>query len=85
MSDEITIPVEKKVWYQSIPLWTNVVTVAGLILTNHFGIQIDPKIQAGILAIINIVLQAPRMAATKARAAAHNKMVRSRMVALARM
>jgi hypothetical protein len=80
MSEETTIPVAKTVWYKSVTLWTNVVTVGCLIATQYFGVAIDPKLQAGILAIVNLVLQAPTMAATKARAETHNRAVRARMV-----
>jgi hypothetical protein len=80
MSEETPIPVEKSVWYKNVTLWTNVVAVVAIILNNYFGIAIDPKLQAGILAIINLVLQTPNMATTQAKADAHNKGVRAKMV-----
>ncbi len=80
MSEVTPIPVEKTVWYKNATLWTNIVTVAALVATQYFGVTIDPKLQAGILAIVNLVLQAPTMAATKNSADTHNKAVRSRMM-----
>lgn len=74
-----TIPVEVVVWYKSVTLWTNVITTSVLILNQVFGYQIDPKLQAGILAIVNVVLQAPKMAVTQSRATAHNKAVREKL------
>ena len=80
MSDEVQIPVEKGVWYKNVSLWTNAITVGCLVAAQFFGIVIDPKIQAGIIAIINIVLQAPKMATTTASANEHNKSVRARIM-----
>ena len=57
-----------KVWWKDITLWTNVISVLVLILNNQFGYAISPELQAGILAIINIILRAPNMATTQAQA-----------------
>ena len=85
MSDEAidtntTTPNTVTVWYKNITLWTNVVTVGALILTQHFGVSIDPQIQTGILAIINIVLRVPSMAVTKARAKSRNVAIKAKMI-----
>ena len=80
VKDETPIPVEQGVWYKNVTLWTNVVTIAVLIANAAFGIPIDPKIQAAILGIINIILQVPRMAITQAKAMAHNRIIRARMI-----
>lgn len=79
MSEDTPIPVEVTVWWKNVTLWTNVVAVTAMILTNYFGVTIDPKIQAGIIAILNMILQAPKMASTQARAKAHNASVRARI------
>jgi len=88
MSDENVTPVvndtpvpgEVTVWYKNITILTNVVTVGALILTQYFGVVIDPKLQAGILAIINVALRVPSMATTNSRAMAHNRAIRARMI-----
>jgi hypothetical protein len=80
VTTDTPIPVEVTVWYKNITLWTNVVTVGALVLTQYFGVVIDPKLQAGVLAIINIALRVPTMAVTKSRAMAHNRSIRSRMI-----
>jgi hypothetical protein len=78
--NEVAIPVEKTVWYKNITFWTNVVVAVGLILTTYIGVQMPASLQASILAIVNIILQAPSMASTKAKAIAHNKGVRAKMI-----
>jgi len=85
MSDETidtntTIPNTVTVWYKNITLWTNVVTVGALILTHNFGVAIDPQIQTGILAVINIILRVPSMAVTKARAKSRNIAIKAKMI-----
>lgn len=73
MSDQNTDAQIVNVWWKDITLWTNVIAVVALILNNKFGFQITPEMQASILAVINIVLKIPRMAATRASAASRNK------------
>ena len=63
------------VWYKDVTLWTNVIALAGLILSGHFGIAITPEMQVAILAILNVLLKVPRMATTRARAAVRNMRV----------
>lgn len=74
------IPVAKTVWYKNATFWTNVITVSCLAAAQFFGIQFDPKLQAGLLAIINILLRTPSMATTQAKADLHNKAVRARII-----
>jgi len=80
ITNDAEIPGEVKVWYKNVTLWTNVVTVGVLILTQNFGVTIDPQIQTGILAIINIVLRVPTMAVTKAKATSRNKAIKAKFV-----
>lgn len=80
MSDEVQIPVQKTVWYKNVTLWTNIITCGALVLTNYFGVSIPAELQAGLLAIVNLVLQAPGMATTQAGADTHNRVIRSRMM-----
>lgn len=81
MNDNNTpIPVAKTVWYKNATFWTNVITVSCLAAAQFCGIQLDPKLQAGLLAIVNILLQTPSMATTKAKANLHNKAVRARII-----
>jgi len=75
-----TIPKEVTVWYKNISLWTNVVTVSVLILTTYCGVTVPAALQAGIMAIVNILLQSNTMVSTQAKATRHNKEVRSRVI-----
>lgn len=70
---------EVKVWWKNYTVWANAITVVTLVLANYFGVQVDTQISAGVLAILNIVLQSPRMATTKAKALARNMAIRARM------
>jgi hypothetical protein len=47
-----------KSWYQSKTLWLNVIAVLALIAQSQFGFIIDAEAQAGILAVVNMVLRA---------------------------
>lgn len=75
-----SIPKEVTVWYKNVSLWTNVVTVLVLISTSYFGVVVPSELQAGILAIINILLQSKTMVSTQSKAVRHNKAVRSRII-----
>jgi len=73
------LPTEVSVWYKNYTLWANVIAIAGIVLPQFFGIQIDPKVSAGVMAILNVILQAPKMAVTESRAMAHNKAIRAKL------
>jgi hypothetical protein len=75
--DVTPLPVEKAVWWKNAQLWSNVIGVAALVATNYFGVVIDPKLQAGIIAIINAVFIVPKTTLTQSAADEHNKNVRS--------
>lgn len=47
-----------KPWYTSKTLWLNLIAVTVLLLQTRFGFVIEPEAQAGLLAVINIVLRA---------------------------
>jgi hypothetical protein len=75
-----TIPKEVTVWYKNKALWTNVITVAVLILTTYCGVAVPATLQASILAIVNILIQSPTMATTQEKARRHNRNIRSRLI-----
>jgi hypothetical protein len=79
-SVEQPIPVLKTVWYKNPTLWVNVVVAAALISATYFGVTMPESLQASIIAIVNIVLQSPKMTSSKAKAIAHNKGVRAKMI-----
>ena len=79
-NNEIAIPVAKTVWYKNTALWINIVAIGVLILTTYFGIAVPAELQASIITVINLLLQAPSMSTTKARAENHNRAIRSRMI-----
>lgn len=66
-----------QVWYRNPTLWANVITIGSIILADQFGISISKEVIAGLLTIVNIVLQVPQMAPTQDKARARN-MARSR-------
>lgn len=78
--DKIEIPTTITVWYKNIPLLTNVITVAAMILTNYFGVSVPAELQAGILAIINILIQTPNMASTSEKAVSRNRTAKAKMI-----
>jgi len=78
--NENAIPRAKTVWYKNATLWANIITVVVLTLTTYCGIKVPAELQAGILAIVNLILQAPAMTSTKAKADTHNRSIRSRMI-----
>jgi hypothetical protein len=47
-----------KTWYLSKTLWFNAITVVALLLQSRFGFILDPEIQTGLLAVINLILRA---------------------------
>mgnify|MGYP001576208043 CR=1 FL=1 len=47
----------KKKWYTSKTIWVNVIAAVSLFVTNQFGYSISTETQAGIIAVINIVLR----------------------------
>jgi len=47
-----------KTWYTSKTLWLNIIAGLALLLQSRYGFIIDPEAQAGILAVINLVLRA---------------------------
>lgn len=55
---------EIKVWYESITLWTNVITLAVWLLATFAGIQVPAPVGASVLAILNVLLVAPGLAPT---------------------
>ena len=67
------------VWYKNGVLWTNAVTALVLILTTYCGVTVPTELQVSIMTVINIALQAPKMAPTKAKALARNMAIRARM------
>jgi len=77
--DELPIPVAQTVWYKNKTFWVNLITVAVLISTTYFGIAVPLELQTGLLALVNIILQSPSMAITRARAKYHNRSIRVHM------
>lgn len=47
-----------KTWYLSKTLWLNVIVITALIAQTYTGFIIDPEAQAGLLAVINLILRA---------------------------
>lgn len=47
-----------KNWYTSKTLWLNLIAVIVLVVQTQTGFVIDPETQAGLLAVINLVLRA---------------------------
>ncbi len=46
-----------KAWWRSKTLWINIVAGGVLLLQTQTGFAIDPEVQAGILALVNLVLR----------------------------
>jgi hypothetical protein len=46
-----------KSWYLSKTLWLNAIAVLAMLLQTKFGFVIDPESQAGILAVVNLILR----------------------------
>lgn len=47
-----------KTWYASKTLWLNLIAVIALIVQTQTGFVVNPETQAGLLAVINLVLRA---------------------------
>ena len=47
-----------KTWYTSKMLWVNAIAIVAIIAQGQFGFVIDPVVQMGALAVINIILRA---------------------------
>lgn len=48
---------EKKKWWKSRTIWTNVVALVVLFAARQFGAEISPEETAGGLVIINMILR----------------------------
>ncbi len=48
----------KKPWYLSKTLWVQVLALVGLAIQTKTGWVVDPAIQGGLLALVNLVLRA---------------------------
>lgn len=46
-----------KAWYLSKTLWVNTIAVLALLLQSHIGFVISPESQAGLLAVVNLILR----------------------------
>lgn len=47
-----------KKWYQSLTVWANLMVLVGLGLQTYAGAEpIDPKLQAGIVVLVNLILR----------------------------
>lgn len=50
--------VEKKTWWSSKTIWVNLLSVIGIVTQSVTGVDVvSPEIQAGVLAIANVVLR----------------------------
>lgn len=47
----------EKAWWRSKTLWVNIVAGAVLLVQTQTGFAVDPEIQAGFLALVNLVLR----------------------------
>jgi hypothetical protein len=48
---------EGKAWYESKVLWTNFISIVGVFLAKHFGIEITAEMAVTMLGIINGILR----------------------------
>jgi hypothetical protein len=77
--EQDSIPAEVTVWYKNSTLIANAFAAIVLILTNYCGITVPTELQVSIMTVINIALQAPKMAGTQAKAVARNMETRARL------
>lgn len=78
--EQYSIPAEVTVWYKNSTLIANAFTATVLILTNYCGVTVPTELQVSIMTVINIALQAPKMATTQAKAVARNMATRARLL-----
>jgi uncharacterized membrane protein len=48
---------ETKKWFESKTLWVNAISIVGVFLAKHFGIEITAEMTVTILGVINAILR----------------------------
>ena len=49
---------EKKKWWKSRTIWTNIFAMVALLSLQQFGFEITPEETGGFLVVVNVILRA---------------------------
>ena len=49
---------ENKSWYKSRTLWVNTLAAVAMVVQSFTGFVVEPEAQAGVLAVLNLILRA---------------------------
>ena len=57
MPEQETKQEERKPWYTSKTLWTNIIAVGSIFVRSQYGFVLSPEEEVAILGFINIILR----------------------------